>query len=227
VVNEDGVELPPAQFDGRGLLVDPVACVGEIVNTSGLGVFEGYYNNDEANERATRNGWYWSGDLGYIDEEGFLYFAGRTADWIRVDGENFPAGPIETIVARHPDVMIAAVYGVPDPEAGDRVMACLVLQPGASFEPEAFAAWVDGQADLSPKWRPRYVRVTDNIPTSPSNKVLTRILVHQKYRLDRVGGDEIWQRPRGAAAYEGFGEEEAAALHRQLVDCGRDRLWEL
>ncbi len=52
-----------------GALVDPVACVGEIVNTSGTGVFEGYYNNDEANARATRNGWYWSGDLGYLDAE--------------------------------------------------------------------------------------------------------------------------------------------------------------
>ncbi len=102
-----------------------MACVGEIVNTSGVGVFEGYYNNDEANARATRNGWYWSGDLGYLDAEGYLYFAGRYADWIRVDGENFPVGPIETMVARHPDVLACAAYGVPDPEAGDRVMVAL------------------------------------------------------------------------------------------------------
>ena len=81
-------------------------------------MFEGYYNNDEANARATRNGWYWSGDLGYLDDEGYLYFAGRNADWIRVDGENFPVGPIETVVARHPDVLACAAYGVPDPEAG-------------------------------------------------------------------------------------------------------------
>ena len=70
-------------------------CVGEIVNTAGVGPFEGYYNNPEATEKTTRFGWYWSGDLGYLDADGYLYFAGRTADWIRVDGENFPAGPIE------------------------------------------------------------------------------------------------------------------------------------
>ena len=70
-------------------------CVGEIVNTAGVGPFEGYYNNPTANETTTRFGWYWSGDLGYLDADGYLYFAGRNADWIRVDGENFPAGPIE------------------------------------------------------------------------------------------------------------------------------------
>ena len=65
------------------------------MNTAGVGPFEGYYNNAEATAQTTRNGWYWSGDLGYLDDDGYLYFAGRTADWIRVDGENFPAGPIE------------------------------------------------------------------------------------------------------------------------------------
>ena len=65
------------------------------------GPFEGYYNNAEATAKTTRNGWYWSGDLGYIDADGYLYFAGRNADWIRVDGENFPAGPIEEALRAH------------------------------------------------------------------------------------------------------------------------------
>ena len=96
VVDDDGTALPAAEFDAAGRLLNAADCVGEIVNTAGAGPFEGYYNNDEANAKALRNGWYWSGDLGYIDDDGFLYFAGRTADWIRVDGENFPAGPIQT-----------------------------------------------------------------------------------------------------------------------------------
>ncbi len=227
IVDPDGHELPRAEFDASGALIDPVACVGEIVNTSGTGVFEGYYNNDEANARATRNGWYWSGDLGYLDAERFLYFAGRNADWIRVDGENFPTGPIETIVGRHPDVMLCAAYGVPDPEAGDRVMAALVLRPGAAFDPESFAAWLDAQADLSPKWRPTHVRISAAIPTSPTNKVLSRTLVHQKYRPDRVDGDPLWVRTRGDAAYRPFGEAEAEELHRQLDEHGRLRFWDL
>ncbi len=60
------------------------------MNTLGVGPFEGYYRNDEAMRRTTRNGWYWSGDLGYVDDDGWVYFAGRTSDWLRVDGENFP-----------------------------------------------------------------------------------------------------------------------------------------
>ena len=69
-----------------------------------LGRFEGYYDNPDATQDRSRNGWYWSGDLGYRDDEGIFYFAGRTADWIRVDGENFAAAPIERILGRLPDV---------------------------------------------------------------------------------------------------------------------------
>src|SRR5204862_322866 len=84
-----------------------------------------YYNNDDATAKTTRFGWYWSGDLGYKDAQGFLYFAGRNADWIRVDGENFPAGPIEETLRKAPGVVLAAVYGVPDDQAGDQVMVGL------------------------------------------------------------------------------------------------------
>ena len=103
------------------------------------GPFEGYYNNAEATAKTTRNGWYWSGDLGYKDPDGYIYFAGRSADWIRVDGENFPAGPIEEALRKAPGVVVAAVYGVPDDQAGDQAMAGLVLADGADFDPEAFA----------------------------------------------------------------------------------------
>ena len=227
IVDDDGNELARATFDAAGGLLDPMSCVGEIVNTAGVGVFEGYYNNDEANAKATRNGWYWSGDLGYLDADGYLYFAGRTADWIRVDGENFPAGPIEAIVSRHPDVVAGAAYGVPDVEAGDRVMAALVMREGIAFDPVEFAAWIDAQEDLSPKWRPTYVRVARALPLSPTNKVLVRNLVHDKFRPDRVGDDALWVRERGADSFRPFGETEAAALHEEMHASGRDRFWDL
>jgi fatty-acyl-CoA synthase len=227
VVDEDGAELPRAMFDADGRLLDAESCVGEIVNTTGVGVFEGYYNHDEANARTTRFGWYWTGDLGYIDRDGFLYFAGRNADWIRVDGENFPAGPIETALSRHPAVMLCAVYGVPDAAAGDQVMATLVLRDGAALDGAAFGAWVDAQPDLGPKWRPRYVRLTRDIPISPSNKILKRTLVHEKYRPDRTRGDAVWVRERGEVAYRAFGDSDAAAVHDALVAAGRGRFWDL
>jgi fatty-acyl-CoA synthase len=227
IVDEDGNELPAAELDADGKLVNADRCVGEIVNTGGVGPFEGYYNNDEANARATRNGWYWSGDLGYVDRDGFLYFAGRNADWIRVDGENFPAGPVEAAVARHPDVLFAAVYGVPDDQAGDQVMAAVVLRDGATFDADGFAAWLDGQPDLGPKWRPRYLRVTPAMPTTPTNKILKRTLVHEKFRLDRTGGDAIYVRGRGDTTYRPFDETAEKALRDGFAAAGRDQFWEL
>jgi len=227
VVDADGNELPRARFDGEGRLVNADACVGEIVNVEGVGPFEGYYRNAAAMARTTRNGWYWSGDLGYVDDRDWVYFAGRTSDWLRVDGENFPAAPVEAIVARHPDVVVCAVYGVPDVDAGDQVMAALVLRPGAAFDPAAFASWLDACPDLSPKWRPRYVRLAGALPTTPTNKVVVRTLAHQKFRADRLGGDPVYVRGRGEDAYRDFGEAEERALRAAFTESGRSQAWDL
>ncbi|MBV8463911.1 MAG: AMP-binding protein [Acidimicrobiales bacterium] len=227
VVDEDGLELPRARFDADGRLVNAEDCVGELVNTLGVGPFEGYYRNDDAMRRTTRNGWYWSGDLAYVDDEGWAYFAGRTSDWLRVDGENFPAAPVEAIVGRHPDVTLAAVYGVPDPDSGDRVMAAVVLREGTAFDGASFAAWLDAQADLSPKWRPRFVRVCGSLPATPTNKILTRTLVHEKVRADRVGGDPLYVRDRGATAFRAFTSDDESALRTAFEKAGRLAAWDL
>jgi fatty-acyl-CoA synthase len=227
VVDADGDEVPRARFDDKGGLLNAEECVGEIVNTLGVGPFEGYYRNADAMGRATRNGWYWSGDLGYVDEDGWVYFAGRTTDWLRVDGENFPAAPVETIVARHPDVMMASAYGVPDADAGDQVMVALVLRPGTTFDGRAFAAWLDAQPDLSPKWRPRFVRICVALPTTPTNKVLTRTLVHEKFRSDRIGGDRVYIRARREDSYRPFTAEDEDVLARAFESNGRRHVWDL
>jgi fatty-acyl-CoA synthase len=227
IVDEDGNEKPVAEFDAEGRLVNAAECVGEIVNTGGVGPFEGYYNNAEANARTTRFGWYWSGDLGYLDADHYLYFAGRNADWIRVDGENFPAGPIEETLRTHPDVVLAAVYGVPDDQAGDQAMAGLVLRDGAAFDPDGFAAWIDAQSDIGPKWRPRYVRVLAEPPTTGTFKIVKRTLVHEKWRSDRVGGDAVFVRPRDEPRYRPFSADDEDALHASFVVYERERFWDL
>lgn len=227
VVDESGNEAPRARFDEDGRLTNAADCVGELVNTLGVGPFEGYYRNEQAMEQTTRKGWYWSGDLGYVDEDGWVYFAGRTADWLRVDGENFTAAPIEAIIGRHPDVLLASVYGVPAPDSGDQVMAALVLREGTAFDGAAFAAWLDGQADLGPKWRPTFVRISEALPSTPTNKILTRTLIHQKFRHDRVAGDVLYRRARGATEFRPFSKEDESALHAEFESHGRAREWDL
>lgn len=227
VVDEAGHDKPVAIFDDAGRLLNADECVGEMVNTDGAGPFEGYYNNPEATEAVTRNGWYWTGDLGYLDADRNLYFAGRNADWIRVDGENFPAAPIEEVLRNHPDVILASVYGVPDDQAGDQAMAGLVVADPARFPIEELAGWIDAQPDIAPKWRPRYVRVLLDPPSTGTNKIIKRTLVHQRWRRDRIGDDAIYVREPGDDRYRPFTDQDESELRWSFAHYERDRFWDL
>lgn len=130
-------------------------------------------------------------------------------------------------MSSHPDVVVAAAYGVPDPQAGDQVMVALVLQAGVPFEPVDFARWIDAEAGIGAKWRPRYVRVAETLPTTGTNKVLTRALAHDKFRLDRIGADALWVRDQGEVSYRPFGTGDEAALSAELEAAGRQRFWDL
>jgi fatty-acyl-CoA synthase len=170
-------ECEVARFDATGALVNADAATGELVNTSGSGLFRGYYNDPGATDQRMRHGMYWSGDLAYRDEDGWIYLAGRTADWMRVDGENLTAAPIERILLRLDVVSRVAVYPVPDDLVGDQVMAAVVLRDGAALEPGQFAEFLAAQRDMSPKAWPRYVWLADDLPSTATNKILKRELV--------------------------------------------------
>lgn len=157
----------------------PPGVVGEIVNPTGPGWFRGYYNSPGAESERMAGGVYHSGDLGYRDEAGYIYFAGRLGDWMRVDGENLGTAPIERILLRHLDIVEVAVYPIPDPAVGDRVMAAVVLRDGASFDAEAFHAFLSDQPDLGPKQWPSFVRVATTLPRTETFKVLKRELSAQ------------------------------------------------
>ncbi len=189
VVANDGQECAIAQFDDRGRLANADAAIGEMVATNGSPSFEGYWENEEADHDRTRNGWYWTGDLVYKDADGYLWFAGRADDWLRVDGENFAAAPVARILERHPDVVMAAVYATPDPVVGDQVMAALQLIPGAPFDPVAFGRFLASQPDLGPKWVPRYVRVSEALPTTATAKILVRQLRAEGLECE----DPVWE----------------------------------
>jgi fatty-acyl-CoA synthase len=175
--SETVTECPTAEFDENGALINADEAVGELVNTDGSGLFRGYYNDAGATDERMRHGMYWSGDLAYRDADGFIYLAGRTADWMRVDGENLATAPIERILLRLPAVNRVAVYPVPDELVGDQVMAAMVLQDGAGLEPEEFEGFLAEQRDLSPKAWPRYVWIADDLPSTATNKILKRELV--------------------------------------------------
>ncbi len=207
-----GEERPRARFDADGHLLNPDEAIGEIVNKNGAAGFEGYYNNDEANAARVRAGYYWTGDLGYRDEQGFFYFAGRDFEWLRVDGENFAAAPVERILARHPDVVLAVVYAVPDEDVGDQVMACLQLRPGVTLNAAAFDRFLAEQPDLGTKWSPRYVRITDVLPVTETQKVLKRALRRARWEVT----DPLYWRPHTGEALRTMTDVDRRELHARF-----------
>jgi len=218
VLAPDGRECPPARFDAGGRLVNAEEAIGEIVAVGARPQFEGYWNNPEAEAEKLRGDDVWTGDLAYRDEAGWFWFAGRTSDWLRVSSENFAAAPVERIIARFPAVAVAAVYPVPDPRTGDRVMATLQLEPGARFQPAAFAAFLETQPDLGTPWRPSFVRVTTDLPVTATRKV-------DKPALRRLGWDgpePVWERVDGR--YVPLTDARRTELREELEAHGRGAL---
>ncbi len=175
---------PPAILDAGGRVLNADEAVGEIVDRDGARDFEGYYKNEAADAERLRGGWYWTGDLGYVDEAGFLYFAGRRGDWIRVDGENTSALITERVLRRHPGIVAAAVYAVPDPRSGDQMMAAVEVVEPDSFDVAGLAEYLGTQSDLGSKGIPRLLRFSARLPVTGSNKVLKRELQAQRWRCD-------------------------------------------
>jgi fatty-acyl-CoA synthase len=191
-------ECAIAEFDADGRLVNADAAVGELVNTTGAGYFSGYYNDSAANDERMRHGMYWSGDLAYRDADGWIYLAGRTADWMRVDGENLAAAPIERVLQRLPAINRVAVYAVPDESVGDQVMAAIVLRDDATLEPGELEEFLAAQTDLSAKAWPRFVRVAPDLPSTATNKVLKRELAAEGAT---AGDGTLWVRDARGTAY--------------------------
>lgn len=222
VVDPDtGRERSRARLAPDGRLLNGEEAIGELVNR-GTSLFEGYWKNEAADAARTRDGWYWTGDLFFRDAGGWFHFAGRAEDRLRVDSENLAAAVIENILARCPGVTSAAVHAVPDPVSGDQVMAALAME--GPFDPEAFAAFLAAQPDLSTKAAPRFVRVLERMPVTATNKI-------ERAALRRTGfhsGGPVWWTPYEGATgepYEGaVGEGRAGAAYRRLTGDDLDGL---
>jgi fatty-acyl-CoA synthase len=214
---ETGQECPRAVFDEAGRLVNGDEAIGELVNLGRNG-FEGYWRNEAANAARSRDGRYWTGDHFYRDADGYLYFAARSDDKLRVDSENLSVATIENILARWEPVEAVVVYGVPDPVSGDQVMAALQLRPGAAFDAEEFARFLAAQEDLGTKMAPRFVRVAERIPVTATNKVNKVGLRREGFRTD----EPVWWTPERGAPYRAFTAEDRADLLGVYTAHGRE-----
>jgi long-chain acyl-CoA synthetase len=147
----------------------PPGAVGEIV-VRGDNVMKCYYKDAAATAKALEpDGWLHSGDLGYLDEDGFVFVTGRIKELIIKGGENIAPREIDEALLAHPAVLEAAAVGVPDALYGQEIMACVVLKPGAACEAgelDAHCARVLGAFKS-----PRLIRIVDTLPKGPSGKV--------------------------------------------------------
>jgi len=165
------VELRIVDFDGTTL---PAGQTGEVWARSPL-IMPGYWGKPDATAQTVTDGWLHTGDIGYLDEDGFLYITDRAKDMIIRGGENIYCVEIENRLVEHPDILDAAVIGVPHPTLGEEVKAIVQVAPGSSLLPSEVQSWV-AEALASFKV-PAYVEVSaDALPRNASGKLLKNVL---------------------------------------------------
>jgi len=142
---------------------------GEIV-IRGHNVMKGYYKRDEANAEAFRGGWFHSGDIGKMDEDGYFYIVDRMKDMIIRGGFNVYPREIEEVMMTHEDVSLVAVIGVPSEQHGEEIKAYVVPQTGVTPDIDALRAWCKDQ--MAAYKYPRIIEVVDSLPLGPTGKIL-------------------------------------------------------
>ncbi len=233
ILRADGSECPPAELDADGKILNYEEAVGEICRVAAdSGLFQGYFDNPDATLSKYREGVYHSGDLGHVvvrDGRRFLYFDGRTDDWIRKDGENFSAAQVARLIQEHPDVELAAAYGVPCHVSDELVMVALELRPGAHFDAKGFFAYCEelvSHGGMDRKWFPDFVRIVDEFEFTQTQKILVRQLkaVHFNRRL--LSEEPIFWRERGDESFKPFSRDDYEALRAEFEAAERLQILE-
>ncbi len=224
ILDGNGTECPSAQLGSDGKLLNYEQCVGEICRVAAdTGLFQGYFDNPKANTEKYRNGVYHSGDLGHVltvDGRRYLFFDGRTDDWIRKDGENFSAGQVGRILSEHADVQLAVSYGVPCSVSDELVMAAIKMRDGARFDAQGFFAWCDAQvngASMDRKWFPDFIRVVEDFEFTQTQKVLVRNYKKVHFDLQRLPANEpVYWRQRGDTTFKPLTQADYAGLRAEF-----------
>jgi fatty-acyl-CoA synthase len=224
ILNERGQECPLAEIDADGKILNYAEAVGEICRVAeDTSLFQGYFDNPDANASKYRDGVYHSGDLGHTmarDGVRYLYFDGRTDDWIRKDGENFSAAQVARLIQDHPDVVLAAAYGAPCAVSDELVMVAVKLREGVRFDPQGLFDHCQGQIQhggMDAKWFPDYVRVVKEFEYTQTQKVLVRNLKQVHFDLRRIPEAEIYWRRRGDTGYRVFGPQDHEGLREEFA----------
>ena len=136
----------------------------------GDNVMKGYYKApDKTREALEPDGWLHTGDLGYMDEEGFVFVTGRLKELIIKGGENIAPREIDEVLYKHPAVLDAAAVGIPDDTYGEEIMACVVLQPGQTSSEEDLIIYCEEH--LGKFKTPKILRIMEDLPKGPSGKI--------------------------------------------------------
>jgi fatty-acyl-CoA synthase len=228
ILNERGDECPPAELGADGKILNYHDAVGEICRVAAdTSLFQGYFDNPDANDSKYRDGVYHSGDLGHVlerDGKRFLYFDGRTDDWIRKDGENFSALQVARLLQEHPDVVLAAAYGVPCAVSDELVMAALKMRDGAKFDPKSFFDYCETQVtggSMDRKWFPDFIRVVDEFDYTGTAKILVRNLKKVHFCRRRLPDATLYWRTRGSTTYQPFTADDYDGLRATFAKAER------
>lgn len=169
--------------DEAGLPCDPHV-TGEICVT-GPAVFAGYWQNQDANEKSFRNGFFRTGDLGHMDEDGYVYITGRASDMYISGGSNIYPREIEEKILQHPAVSEVAVFGMPDPKWGEIGVAVLALHERQDLEPSEVTTFL--KSKIASYKLPRQVYIWDSIPKSGYGKMAKRLVKDELERRLKEG----------------------------------------
>ncbi|MEX2253218.1 MAG: long-chain fatty acid--CoA ligase [Thermoleophilaceae bacterium] len=163
-----GVEMKIFDEDGNEVAQGEV---GEIV-IKGHNIMKGYWNRDEATAEAIKDGWFHSGDMGKVDEDGYFFIVDRKKELIIRGGYNVYPREVEEVLYEHPAIAEAAVIGVPDDEMGEEVGAAIVLKQGEELEADELKQYV--KDEVAAYKYPRKIWFTDELPKGPTGKILKR-----------------------------------------------------
>jgi len=165
-----GVEIRIVDEQGKEVAQGEV---GEITMRS-VAIMKGYWAKPDATKDAVRNDWFYTGDAGFFDDEGYVFIHDRVKDMIVSGGENIYPAEVENALYAHPDIADVAVIGVPDEKWGEAVKACVVLEAGASASPEDIIAFA--RTRIAGYKLPKSVDYVEALPRNPSGKILRREL---------------------------------------------------